>query len=100
MHRLGPCLTALRVLAKSKGRHRDAMIEKYIDQYLSSYLSYHHKRPQYIRTVLSLQVHLWVLRLLVSTRVHYLGTHSCCYRFTYPILVIEYDGVRRCQVDA
>jgi hypothetical protein len=45
MHRLGPCLTALRVLAKSKGRHRDAMIEKYIDQYLSSYLSYHHKRP-------------------------------------------------------
>jgi hypothetical protein len=34
MHRLGPCLTALRVLAKSKGLQRDALIEKYIDDYL------------------------------------------------------------------
>ena len=34
MHRLGPCLTALRVLAKSKGPHRDVLIEKYIDEYL------------------------------------------------------------------
>jgi len=34
MHRLGPCLTALRVLAKSKGLHRNALIEKYIDEYL------------------------------------------------------------------
>jgi hypothetical protein len=34
MHRLGPCLTALRVLAKSKGLQRDIVIEKYIDEYL------------------------------------------------------------------
>jgi hypothetical protein len=34
MHRLGPCLTALRVLAKSQGPHRDVLIEKYIDEYL------------------------------------------------------------------
>ena len=34
MHRLGPCLTALRVLAKSKGPHRDILVEKYIDEYL------------------------------------------------------------------
>jgi hypothetical protein len=34
MHRLGPCLTALRVLANSKGPQRDALIEKYIDEYL------------------------------------------------------------------
>jgi hypothetical protein len=34
MHRLGPCLTALRVLAKSKGLQRDALIEKNIDEYL------------------------------------------------------------------
>jgi hypothetical protein len=34
MHRLGPCLTALRVLAKSKSPHRNALIEKYIDEYL------------------------------------------------------------------
>src|SRR5262249_26235344 len=34
MHRLGPCLTALRVLAKSKAPHRDVLIEKYIDEYL------------------------------------------------------------------
>ena len=34
MHRLGPCLTALRVLATSKGSHRNALIEKYVDEYL------------------------------------------------------------------
>jgi hypothetical protein len=34
MHRLGPCLTALRVLAQSKGPHRDVLVEKYIDDYL------------------------------------------------------------------
>ena len=34
MHRLGPCLTALRVLAKSKGPHRDDLIERHIDDYL------------------------------------------------------------------
>jgi hypothetical protein len=34
MHRLGPCLTALRVLAKSKGPHRDVLIERHIDDYL------------------------------------------------------------------
>ena len=34
MHRLGPCLTALRVLANSKGLQRNALIEKYIDEYL------------------------------------------------------------------
>jgi len=34
MHRLGPCLTALRVLATSKGPHRNALIEKYVDEYL------------------------------------------------------------------
>ena len=34
MHRLGPCLTALRVLAKSRGPHRDILVEKYIDEYL------------------------------------------------------------------
>jgi hypothetical protein len=36
MHRFGPCLTALRVLAKSKGPHRNALIEKYIDEYLKT----------------------------------------------------------------
>jgi hypothetical protein len=36
MHRLGPCLTALRVLALSKGLHRDVLIEKYIDEYLKT----------------------------------------------------------------
>jgi hypothetical protein len=34
MHRLGPCLTALRVLASSKGPHRHLLIERNIDQYL------------------------------------------------------------------
>jgi hypothetical protein len=34
MHRLGPCLTALRILAKSKGAHRHALIESHIDDYL------------------------------------------------------------------
>ena len=34
MHRLGSCLTALRVLSISKGLQRDALIEKYIDEYL------------------------------------------------------------------
>ena len=34
MHRLGPCLTALRVLAKSTGPHRDVLIERHIDDYL------------------------------------------------------------------
>jgi hypothetical protein len=34
MHRLEPCLTALRVLSISKGLQRDALIEKYIDEYL------------------------------------------------------------------
>ena len=29
-----PCLTALRVLAKSKGPHRHLLIERHIDQYL------------------------------------------------------------------
>jgi hypothetical protein len=34
MHRLGPCLTALRVLAQSKGLRRDILIERNIDEYL------------------------------------------------------------------
>jgi hypothetical protein len=34
MHRLGPCLTALRILAHSKGPRRDNLIEKNIDEYL------------------------------------------------------------------
>jgi len=34
MHRLGPCLTALRLLAHSKGLRRDILIEKNIDEYL------------------------------------------------------------------
>src|ERR1700747_1087294 len=34
MHRLGPWLNALRVLANSKVPQRDALIEKYIDEYL------------------------------------------------------------------
>ena len=34
VHRLGPCLTALRVLASSKGGHRDVLIERHIDDYL------------------------------------------------------------------
>jgi hypothetical protein len=34
VHRLGPCLTALRVLASSKGPHRDVLIERHIDDYL------------------------------------------------------------------
>ena len=36
MHRLGPCLTALRVLASSKGPHRHVLIERQIDQYLGT----------------------------------------------------------------
>jgi len=34
VHRLWPCLTALRVLASSKGPHRDVLIERHIDDYL------------------------------------------------------------------
>jgi hypothetical protein len=34
MHRLGPCLTVLRLLAQSKGLRRDILIEKNIDEYL------------------------------------------------------------------
>lgn len=34
MHRLGPCLTALRILARSKGLRRDILIENNIDEYL------------------------------------------------------------------
>ena len=34
MHRLGPCLAALRDLAKSNDPHRDILIERHIDQYL------------------------------------------------------------------
>ena len=32
--RLGPCLVALRVLAKSKDLHRHVLIERHIDEYL------------------------------------------------------------------
>jgi hypothetical protein len=34
MHRLEPCLTALRILARSTGPHRHVLVEKYIDEYL------------------------------------------------------------------
>jgi hypothetical protein len=34
MHRLGPCLTVLRLLAQSKGLRRDILIERNIDEYL------------------------------------------------------------------
>jgi hypothetical protein len=34
MRRLGPCLTALRVLASSKGPHRHLLIERNIHDYL------------------------------------------------------------------
>ena len=34
MHRLGPCLTALRLLARSEGLRRAILIEKNIDEYL------------------------------------------------------------------
>src|SRR5215831_2848605 len=34
MHRLGPCLTALRILARSNGLHCTILIEKHIDEYL------------------------------------------------------------------
>ena len=34
MHRLEPCLTALRVLASSKGPDRHVLIERHIDDYL------------------------------------------------------------------
>jgi hypothetical protein len=37
VHRLGPCLTALRVLASSKGAHRDVLIERHIDDYLRTH---------------------------------------------------------------
>jgi len=36
MHRLRPCLTALRVLAKSHGPRRSVLIEKHIDEYLKA----------------------------------------------------------------
>jgi hypothetical protein len=36
MHRLGPCLTALRVLAQSNDLRRDIPIERNIDEYLKS----------------------------------------------------------------
>ena len=32
--RLGPCLAALRALAKSTGPHRHALVERHIDEYL------------------------------------------------------------------
>ena len=34
MHRFEACLTALRVLASSKGPHRHVLIERQIDEYL------------------------------------------------------------------
>ena len=34
MDQFGPCLNALRVLAKSRGPHRHLLIERHIDQYL------------------------------------------------------------------
>ena len=34
MHRLEPCLTALPILAKSRGPRRHLLIEKHIDEYL------------------------------------------------------------------
>jgi hypothetical protein len=34
MHRLGPCLTALRGLAKSENPRRKVLIERHIDDYL------------------------------------------------------------------
>ena len=34
VHRLGPCLTALHILAKSTGPHRHILVEKHIDEYL------------------------------------------------------------------
>ena len=34
MPRLGPCLAALRALAKSTGPHRHVLIERQIDEYL------------------------------------------------------------------
>jgi hypothetical protein len=34
IHRLGPCLTALRLLAHPKGIRRDILIEKNIDEFL------------------------------------------------------------------
>jgi hypothetical protein len=36
MRRLGPCLTALRVLARSRGPYRDLLIERHIDEYLKN----------------------------------------------------------------
>jgi hypothetical protein len=36
MHRLGPRLTALRVLAQSKNLRRDILIERNIDEYLKT----------------------------------------------------------------
>jgi hypothetical protein len=36
MQRLGPCLTALRDLAKSRSPRRDVLIEQYIDEYLKT----------------------------------------------------------------
>ena len=34
MPQLGPCLATLRILAKSRGLHRDVWIERHIDDYL------------------------------------------------------------------
>jgi hypothetical protein len=34
MHRLGPCLSALRVLANSNDPHRSVLVERHIDEYL------------------------------------------------------------------
>jgi hypothetical protein len=36
MHRLGPCLTVLRLLAQSKSLRRDILIERNIDEYLKT----------------------------------------------------------------
>jgi hypothetical protein len=36
MHRLGPCLAALRILAQSKDLRRDILIEQSIDEYLKT----------------------------------------------------------------
>jgi len=51
MHRLRPCLTALRVLAKSKGPHRDILVEKYIDEYLRTDFSLAHALERLRRAI-------------------------------------------------
>ena len=52
MYRLGPCLTALRVLAKSNNSNRQILVERHIDEYLRTHpFSLAHALEQLCRAI-------------------------------------------------